>query len=129
MDHYGPRGGEQQSSADMHRAKVNAIEAVVIIERVPITLLLNILSVPLIYIIAIAVGVRAATQRGESFDVGSGLFMLALWSIPTMLAGVLLIGFFASDQYRRTQTVAVTDRLRARRTLLSTACVARLPPS
>ena len=70
-----------------------------IIERVPITLLLNILSIPLIYIIAIAIGVRAATRRGESFDVGSGLFMLALWSIPTMLAGVLLIGFFASDQY------------------------------
>ena len=70
-----------------------------IVERVPITLLLNILSIPLIYIIAITIGVRAATQRGESFDVGSGLFMLALWSIPTMLAGVLLIGFFASDQY------------------------------
>ena len=70
-----------------------------VMERVPITLLLNILSVPLIYIIAITIGVRAATQRGESFDVGSGLFMLALWSIPTMLAGVLLIGFFASDQY------------------------------
>ena len=70
-----------------------------ITERVPITLLLNVLSIPLIYIIAITIGVRAATQRGESFDVGSGLFMLALWSIPTMLAGVLLIGFFASDQY------------------------------
>ncbi|HBD11758.1 MAG TPA: ABC transporter permease, partial [Porticoccaceae bacterium] len=25
--------------------------------------------------------------------------MLALWSIPTMLAGILLIGFFASNQY------------------------------
>lgn len=68
-------------------------------ERVPITLLLNILSIPLIYIIAISIGVRAATRRGEAFDVGSGLFMLALWSVPTMLAGVLLIGFFASDQY------------------------------
>lgn len=70
-----------------------------ILERVPITLLLNILTIPLIYIIAIGIGVRAATRRGESFDVGSGLFMLALWSVPTMLAGVLLIGFFASDQY------------------------------
>jgi len=70
-----------------------------LIERVPITLLLNILSIPIIYLIAIAIGVRAATKRGESFDVRSGMTMLGLWSIPTMLVGVLLIGFFSSDQY------------------------------
>ncbi len=68
-------------------------------ERVPITVLLNVLSIPLIYVIAIAVGMRAATVRGDPFDVGSSLIMLALWSVPTMLTGVLLIGFFASDQY------------------------------
>lgn len=68
-------------------------------ERVPITLLLNVVSIPIIYLIAISIGVRAAVYRGKSFDVGSGITMLALWSIPTMLAGVLLIGFFASDQY------------------------------
>ena len=68
-------------------------------ERIPITLLLNALTVPLIYVIAIAVGVRAATQRGKSFDVGSSVTLLTLWSIPTMLAGVLMIGFFASDQH------------------------------
>lgn len=68
-------------------------------ERIPITLLLNALTVPLIYIIAIAIGVHAATQRGKAFDVGSSVSMLTLWSIPTMLAGVLLIGFFASDQH------------------------------
>lgn len=70
-----------------------------IAERVPITLLLNVLSVPIIYIVAIAVGVRAATERGGRFDVSSSVIMLGLWSVPTMLAGVLLIGFFASDQY------------------------------
>ncbi len=70
-------------------------------ERLPVTLLLNVLSIPLIYFIAITVGVHAATERGKPFDVGSSLVMLGLWSIPTMLAGVLLIGFFASDQYWR----------------------------
>ena len=70
-----------------------------IAERVPITLLLNLLSVPIIYLVAIAIGVHAATERGRPFDVASGMTMLALWSIPTMLAGVLLIGFFASNQY------------------------------
>ncbi|WP_038053689.1 ABC transporter permease [Thioalkalivibrio sp. ALJ1] len=70
-----------------------------IAERLPITLLLNVLSIPLIYIIAVAVGVRAATRHGEAFDSQSGVVLLALWSVPTMLAGVLLIGFFASDQF------------------------------
>jgi len=68
-------------------------------ERVPITMLLNVISIPLIYIIAIAIGVRAAMHRGQSFDVGSSVVMLGLWSVPTMLTGVMLIGFFSSDQY------------------------------
>ena len=67
-------------------------------ERLPITLLLNIVSIPIVYLIAIAIGVRAATQHGKSFDVTSGTVLLALWSVPVMLAGVLLIGFFASQQ-------------------------------
>jgi ABC-type dipeptide/oligopeptide/nickel transport system permease component len=70
-------------------------------ERVPITLLLNLIAIPIAYVIAIAVGVHAATERGKSFDVGSSITLLGLWSIPTMLAGVLMIGFFASDQYWR----------------------------
>ncbi|HGG59197.1 MAG TPA: ABC transporter permease [Gammaproteobacteria bacterium] len=71
----------------------------ILAERVPITLLLNVLTIPIIYLISIAVGVRAATDRGGRFDITSSIVMLALWSIPTMLTGVLLIGFFASEQY------------------------------
>ncbi len=70
-------------------------------ERIPITLLLNLISIPLIYVVAISIGVRAATQRGKTFDIASGTVMLTLWSIPTMLTGVLLIGFFANVQYWR----------------------------
>ncbi len=68
-------------------------------ERVPITILLNVLSIPLVYTLALLVGVRAAIERGRTFDVSSGVIMLGLWSVPTMLAGVLMIGFFANDQY------------------------------
>jgi peptide/nickel transport system permease protein len=68
-------------------------------ERLPITLLLNVITIPLIYIIAIIIGVKAATDRGGRFDVASNISMLALWSIPSMLAGVLLIGFFANTQH------------------------------
>ena len=82
-------------------------------ERVPVTLLLNLLSLPVIYLLSIAIGVRAATQRGKSFDVTSGVVLLGLWSIPTMLAGVLLIGFFASDQYWRWFPTAGLNRREA----------------
>ncbi|TXH67574.1 MAG: ABC transporter permease [Thiothrix sp.] len=68
-------------------------------ERIPITLLLNIITIPIIYIVAIAIGVKSATERGSGFDVSSSMLMLALWSIPTMLLGVLLLGFFASVQH------------------------------
>jgi peptide/nickel transport system permease protein len=68
-------------------------------ERIPITLLLNLLSLPLIYILAITIGMKAATDREGRFDVSSGVIMLGLWSIPTMLAAVLLIGFFANIQH------------------------------
>lgn len=71
----------------------------ILAERIPITLLLNLVSLPLIYVTAIMVGVKAATDRGGRFDVFSNVSMLALWSIPTMLAGVLLIGFLANVQY------------------------------
>lgn len=68
-------------------------------ERLPITLLLNVITIPLIYIIAIIVGMNAARDRGGRFDVASNVIMLALWSIPSMLAGVLMIGFFSSIQH------------------------------
>ncbi len=81
-------------------------------ERVPITILLNVLSIPIVYMLALLVGVRAAVQRGQSFDVSSGMIMLALWSVPTMLAGVMLIGFFANDQYWHWfPTAGLSDRL------------------
>ncbi|MGD8910419.1 MAG: ABC transporter permease [Chromatiales bacterium] len=81
-------------------------------ERVPITVLLNVLSIPIVYLLALLVGVRAAVERGRSFDVSSGMVMLGLWSVPTMLAGVLLIGFFANEQYWHWfPTAGLSDRL------------------
>ncbi len=100
------KGSDLGTSFRYGRSVLDLIE-----ERVPITLLLNVLSLPIIYLLSIAVGVRAATQRGKSFDTSSSIAMLGLWSIPTMLAGVLLIGFFASDQYWQWfPTAGLSDR-------------------
>jgi peptide/nickel transport system permease protein len=71
----------------------------ILAERIPITLLLNLLTIPVTYLLAILIGMKSATRRGSHFDVGIGVSMMALWSIPTMLAGVLLLGFFANIQH------------------------------
>lgn len=71
----------------------------ILTERLPITILLNVLTIPLIYILALVVGIRSATNQGGRFDVYSNITMLGLWSLPTMLVGVLLLGFFANIQH------------------------------
>jgi len=70
-----------------------------LIEAVPITLMLNAIAVPIIYLVAISGGVLAARYRGQWFDVTSGGLFLALWSVPVIWVGVILIGYLANQQY------------------------------
>jgi len=70
-------------------------------ERIPVTILLNLLSLPLIYAVAIVSGTYAARHKGGAFDVGSGAVFLGLWSVPVIWAGVVLITYFANEQYLR----------------------------
>ncbi|MGE0434438.1 MAG: ABC transporter permease [Planctomycetota bacterium] len=71
----------------------------VIAERLPVTLLLNLMTIPLIYSVSILIGIYSARNRGKTFDVTSGFVLLGTWSIPTMLAGVMLIGYLANVQH------------------------------
>jgi ABC-type dipeptide/oligopeptide/nickel transport system permease component len=70
-----------------------------IAEALPVTLLLNLIAFPIIYMIAIPTGMLAATNRGSLFDVASGSLFIALWSFPIVLAGVLAIGYLANKQH------------------------------
>lgn len=70
-----------------------------IAEALPVTLLLNLIAVPIIYAVAIPSGVLAASRQGSLVDVGLGAFYVALWSIPVVWAGVLAVGFLASKDY------------------------------
>lgn len=72
-----------------------------LVSAVPVTVLLNALSIPLIYLVAIGAGLGAASRRGGAFDIGSGLLFLSLWSVPTIWAGVLAINYFASAEHFR----------------------------
>ena len=67
-------------------------------ESLPITLLLEFTSLPLIYFIAIGTGIRAARSRGKLMDVGLGTFLIGLYSLPEIWIGVLMIGFLTNRQ-------------------------------
>ncbi len=68
-------------------------------ERLPVTLLLSLISLPISHAIAIVTGIAAARRRGGVVDVGSAYLFMGLWSVPVILAGVLMIGFLANRQY------------------------------
>jgi microcin C transport system permease protein len=68
-------------------------------ERLPLTLLLNLVSIPVIYAVGLISGIKAAKNRGGPFDVISNGVQLAMWSIPTIWAGVMLIGLLANSEY------------------------------
>jgi peptide/nickel transport system permease protein len=68
-------------------------------EALPITLLLNVITTPLVYASAILLGIFMARHRGRLFDMGAGVAVLGLWSIPTIWAGVMLIGLLANRQF------------------------------
>lgn len=70
-------------------------------ERLPITLIMNLITIPLIYLVSVIAGVLAARRRGGFFDVVSGAVMLGLYSVPAILAGTLMIAYLGSSQYPR----------------------------
>ena len=70
-----------------------------IAESLPLTLLLNCISIPIVYSFGVLSGIASARRRGGWYDTLMGSSQLASWSIPTIWAGVMLIGFFANQEY------------------------------
>jgi ABC-type dipeptide/oligopeptide/nickel transport system permease component len=70
-----------------------------IADALPVTLLLNLIAFPIIYLVAIPSGILASARVGSWFDKLSGATYVALWSVPTVWAGVLAVGYLASDEY------------------------------
>jgi microcin C transport system permease protein len=73
----------------------------IIIEALPVSITLEAVSLPITYVISILSGIYAARHRGKALDVGSGTILIAMYSIPTIWAGVLFIGYFCNNDYFR----------------------------
>jgi ABC-type dipeptide/oligopeptide/nickel transport system permease component len=65
-------------------------------EHLPVTLLLNGITLPLMMGFSLWTGLKAAQHRGGTADVVGGSVFLGLWSVPQIWAGVLLVGYLAN---------------------------------
>lgn len=65
-------------------------------KALPVTLTLNLIAFPVIYLLAVPTGLLAAVKKGQAFDHISGALVVGFWSIPTLVASVLMVGFLAS---------------------------------
>lgn len=65
-----------------------------IMERLPVTLKLNLMAVLLTYMLAIPIGVGAAVWPDSWFDRLSTIGVFLLYSLPVMWVGLLLQAFF-----------------------------------
>ena len=70
-----------------------------IVERLPVTLTLNLVAIPIIYLVAVPSGILASVRKGSWFDYGLGSFYIMLYSFPVVLAGVLCVGFLANKDF------------------------------
>ncbi len=65
-----------------------------IVERIPVTLVINVLSMLIILVIAIPVGVLSATKQYSVFDKLSTIFVFIGFSTPTFWLALLLMILF-----------------------------------
>ncbi len=65
-----------------------------ILERIPITLIINVLSILLILSVAIPIGVMSAVKQYSAFDKVSTVFVFIGYSTPSFWLALLLMIFF-----------------------------------
>ncbi|MEN6440988.1 MAG: ABC transporter permease [Syntrophobacter sp.] len=70
-----------------------------IAERLPITIQLNIISIFLVYLIAIPCGIYSSTQSGTLADRAMTLLFFFLYSLPNFWVAVLLIMLFGGGDF------------------------------
>jgi peptide/nickel transport system permease protein len=78
-----------RSFAPDNRAVIDKIA-----ERIPITLLINVLSMTLILAIAIPIGVMSAVKQNSLLDKGTTVFVFLGFAIPTFWLALLLMMLF-----------------------------------
>ena len=71
----------------------------VIRQALPVTIMLQLVSLPVSMAIALLTGVWSAQHRGKFQDVFTGTLLIALYALPTIWVGTLMVGFLANVHY------------------------------
>lgn len=71
----------------------------IILERVPITLRLNVLAIVVVYTLAIPIGIYSAVKRGHWTERAISVVLFLLYSMPSFWVGLLLLLFFSSGLF------------------------------
>jgi len=64
-----------------------------ILERMPVTILINVLSIALILLVSIPIGILSAVRRGSLFDQGTTVFVIIGFAIPSFWLALLLMDY------------------------------------
>jgi peptide/nickel transport system permease protein len=70
-----------------------------IVERVGITLEINLIALVIAYIIGIPLGIYQSVKQNTAADRSLTVFTFALWSMPTFWVGMLMILFFCNRDF------------------------------
>ncbi|MBI5365856.1 MAG: ABC transporter permease [Planctomycetes bacterium] len=70
-----------------------------ILERLPVSISLSLISISLVYLIAIPIGVYGAVRQGSWFDRSTTLLLFILYSIPNFWLAMLLIVYFGGGEF------------------------------
>lgn len=71
----------------------------IIKEALPVTLALQIVSLPVSIALALLSGVLSAQYRGRFLDAATSAVLLALYSVPVIWVGTMMIGFLANVEF------------------------------
>jgi microcin C transport system permease protein len=71
----------------------------VILSKMPVSLTFGLTSLFLTYLICVPLGVIKAIKSGSQFDLLTSFGLFVLYSIPSLIAGILLRTFLASESF------------------------------
>lgn len=71
----------------------------IILERLPITLQINLIAIFIAYVIAIPVGVHSAVRSGRPLERATTVTLFILYSLPSFWVAYILIYFLAGGSY------------------------------
>jgi microcin C transport system permease protein len=70
-----------------------------ILEKLPVSATLGVISMFLTYLISIPLGIAKAVKQGTAFDTVSGVLVLVSYSIPPLVAGIILLVLFGGGSF------------------------------